>query len=116
MERKIKKMLGLILAGAVILSAAGCSAKKDAGDSLLGDSSGTETSSSPAPVYVNPLTGEEGFEKDMLTIRPVAIMINNIQQSLPQKGIGAADIVYEMPVEGPITRLMACLLYTSRCV
>lgn len=39
--------------------------------------------------------------------RPFAIMINNIEASLPQSGIKYADIVYEAEVEGGITRLMA---------
>ncbi len=38
--------------------------------------------------------------------RPVAIMINNIQDALPQSGIANAEVVYEAPVEGSITRLM----------
>lgn len=38
--------------------------------------------------------------------RPVAIMLSNIQAALPQSGIANADIVYEAPVEGGITRLM----------
>lgn len=39
--------------------------------------------------------------------RPIALMINNIGEAMPQSGIGQADIVYEMIVEGGITRLMA---------
>lgn len=34
-------------------------------------------------------------------------MINNIKKALPQIGIGQADLIYEMEVEGGITRLMA---------
>jgi hypothetical protein len=34
-------------------------------------------------------------------------MINNLQPAIPQSGIGQADIIYEMLVEGGITRLMA---------
>ncbi|MBR6923672.1 MAG: DUF3048 domain-containing protein [Oscillospiraceae bacterium] len=34
-------------------------------------------------------------------------MINNIDQSLPQYGISSADYIYEVVVEGGITRLMA---------
>lgn len=39
-------------------------------------------------------------------VRPVSVMLNNIYDALPQSGIGNADIVYEAPVEGGITRLM----------
>lgn len=38
--------------------------------------------------------------------RPLCIMINNISDAMPQSGIQTADIVYEMEVEGGITRLM----------
>ncbi|MCC8067940.1 MAG: DUF3048 domain-containing protein [Clostridiales bacterium] len=41
--------------------------------------------------------------------RPIAVMINNIQNALPQSGISNAEIVYEAPVEGSITRLMAIM-------
>ncbi len=39
--------------------------------------------------------------------RPMAVMINNIINAMPQAGIARADVVYEAPVEGDITRLMA---------
>ena len=38
--------------------------------------------------------------------RPYAIMLNNIYGAIPQAGIERADVVYEAPVEGAITRLM----------
>ncbi|MDD2997494.1 MAG: DUF3048 domain-containing protein, partial [Candidatus Riflebacteria bacterium] len=40
-------------------------------------------------------------------MRPLAIMIENHNQSRPQSGLDQADLVYEMPVEGGITRFMA---------
>ncbi|MEF9866425.1 MAG: DUF3048 domain-containing protein, partial [Oscillospiraceae bacterium] len=39
--------------------------------------------------------------------RPLAVMIDNVRVALPQRGISAADIVYEMVTESGITRLMA---------
>ena len=39
--------------------------------------------------------------------RPLAVMLNNIEEGCPQSGIADAAIVYEAPVEGRITRLMA---------
>lgn len=38
--------------------------------------------------------------------RPVAVMFNNIKAACPQTGIEKADVVYEAPVEGGITRMM----------
>ena len=39
--------------------------------------------------------------------RPYAVMINNIQDAIPQYSISKADVIYESPVEGSITRMMA---------
>lgn len=39
--------------------------------------------------------------------RPMAVMINNIIDAMPQAGISRADVIYEAPVEGEITRLLA---------
>lgn len=57
--------------------------------------------------HKNPLTGLRGYNENAVGKRPVAIMVNNIKDSLPQYGIELADIIYEIPVEGGITRMMA---------
>ena len=57
------------------------------------------------PEFTNPLTGLAS-ETDLSAKRPASIMINNINVSLPQEGIGAADIMFECLAEGGITRLM----------
>lgn len=51
------------------------------------------------------LTGE-WKDESVAKRRNMAVMINNIQVSLPQYGISQASIIYEAPVEGRITRLM----------
>lgn len=54
---------------------------------------------------ISPLTGL--YVPDAVAqTRPIAVMINNIYDAVPQAGIANADIVYECPVEGGITRLM----------
>lgn len=55
----------------------------------------------------NILTGKNDVSKSAAGKRPVAIMINNISASLPQYGIYDADVMFECPVEGGITRMMA---------
>ncbi|MGN0383316.1 MAG: DUF3048 domain-containing protein [Eubacterium sp.] len=52
------------------------------------------------------LTGE-WVNKKIANRRPYAIMINNINAALPQSGIEKAGVIYECPVEGGLTRLMA---------
>ncbi len=59
----------------------------------------------PVPGGTNPLTGlpmEETYEND----RPVAIMLNNLKTAQPQLGVSQADIIYEIPAEGDITRMV----------
>jgi len=55
----------------------------------------------------NRLTGIDDLSDAAKGKRPVAIMINNIKASLPQYGISNADLMFEIPVEGGITRMMA---------
>ena len=63
------------------------------------------TEAEKKPEFVNPQTGLEA-DRDMSKDRPVAIMINNIDASLPQEGISKADVIYEALAEGGITRLL----------
>lgn len=62
----------------------------------------------PEPQFaVNPLTGTTDLDFAYEKTRPVAIMINNLKQALPQMGVLSADIIYEAIAEGGITRLLA---------
>ena len=63
----------------------------------------------PKVLYKNPLTGL-ACKEELINKRPVAMMINNIKQAIPQLGISNADIMYECIVEGGITRLMCVFL------
>lgn len=60
----------------------------------------------PEPLYTNPLTGE-ATDTDLSAARPVAVMLNNLKKALPQCGVAQADLIYEAPAEGGITRMMA---------
>lgn len=51
------------------------------------------------------LTGEV-VDTEIGGKRPMAIMLNNISDALPQAGLANAAVVYEAPVEGMLTRLM----------
>lgn len=61
----------------------------------------------PEPVYpyTNPLTGE-GCETDVGKNRPIAVMLNNHKKAVPQAGVSQADVIFELPAEGGITRMM----------
>lgn len=113
----LKKLLCIIAAVAVTLPASGCKNKDTASSeaSVQPDTSASsEITAAPAEkptespyIGINPLTGEGGYNTDAYGKRPVAVMVNNLKDSLPQYGIEQADIIYELPVEGGITRLMA---------
>lgn len=66
-----------------------------------------DSSSNESVSIVNPLTGIDGFNSDAVDKKPIALMISNIKQSLPQYGISQADMWFETLAEGGITRIMA---------
>lgn len=59
------------------------------------------------PENQNLLTGLADLSEEAIGKRPVAVMVNNVNKALPQYGIEEADVIFEMHVEGDLTRLMA---------
>ena len=59
------------------------------------------------PVNQNLLTGLGDLSEEAIGKRPVAVMVNNVQKAMPQYGIGQADLIFEIPVEGDVTRFIA---------
>lgn len=111
----MKKLLSVALAAAMLLSLAACGTVPPETSGLPDPT--TDVSPAPTPTatpeptptplpYANPLSGEP-MEEDISANRPFAIMINNIQQALPQCGVSNAEIIYEIPAEGGVTRMMA---------
>jgi len=74
-----------------------------------------EPTPEPEPVYdsFNPLTGLP-MEGTKIRNRPMAVILNNIPESLPMNGVSDADIIYEVLVEGGITRMLALYQDISR--
>ena len=60
----------------------------------------------PEPAFYHPLTGMP-CDEDYSGKRPVAVMLNNLRDALPQQGNSQADIIYEVLAEGGITRMLA---------
>lgn len=82
-------------------------AESDASSSSTDSQSQSQSQSDKVENVVrNPLTGQTGYNENAIGKRPVAIMINNLKGALPQYGIEQADILFEVLVEGGITRLM----------
>ncbi len=124
MKKNFKIMLLALLAAATVFT--GCAKKQpDFKDTVAVDKNVTEnvdqeqeiTPEAPdteivpdievpaEPEFVNSLSGLECTE-EVFNNRPIAVMLNNIKQAMPQIGISKADIVYEVLEEGGITRLM----------
>lgn len=57
------------------------------------------------PMGTNPLTGLP-LELEYVDDRPVAVIFNNLYQAMPQLGVSQADLIYEIPAEGGITRML----------
>ena len=54
----------------------------------------------------NELTGLP-IDEEYVNKRPIRVMINNLEGAQPLLGVSDADLIYECPVEGGITRLLA---------
>lgn len=71
----------------------------------VGDVSVTTTTAGPVSLDRNPLTGEPLAEP--VTRRIVAIKVDNVPAAQPQIGLNQAELIFEVPVEGGITRFTA---------
>lgn len=120
----MKKIIVLVLALLMLLSAAACGpAQSPEPAPAPTPEAAPEPTPTPAPTPtptpeptpeptptpysgpVNPLTGEPVAE-DVSDVRPIAVMLNNIKEAQPQQGNSEADIIYEIIAEGGITRML----------
>lgn len=99
----------LLCAALSALTLAGCASRGESPDaaSRAAMSAEEEQHEEVLALDCDPLTGAAKAEGAVDGQRPVAVMINNLREALPQSGIAAASVVYEMVTEGGITRLMA---------
>ncbi len=72
----------------------------------------TEDTKPKDVLYRHPLTGAPLDAP--WSGQAVAVMINNLKKAMPQKGISQADILYEIEVEGDITRCLAIFTDLSK--
>lgn len=112
------KRTGLLsLSMALLLLLTACGPKEPTPDPTPTPTPAVSVTPTPAPTPtveptpdlsgpLNPLTGLPIESEEAANARPVAIMLNNIKESLPQQGNSEADIIYECLEEGGITRVM----------
>jgi hypothetical protein len=98
----MKKIIAVILSLVIALTFFGCSAKDE---EVTTTTTTTETTTQPQPI-VNPLTGEDGYNKKAVGVRPVSIVVENLKPARPQWGITTPDIIVEGEVEGGISRML----------
>lgn len=79
------------------------SAIPTASGGLEPDANDPKTESCPLNGAMKSKRAREAWEKRI----PLAVMIENHQESRPQSGLSSADVVYEAVAEGGITRFMA---------
>ena len=65
------------------------------------------TTTTLGPQHPSPLSGLDVETPEALQRRPIAVKIDNHPNARPQSGIQEADLVYELLVEGGLTRFIA---------
>lgn len=119
--RKLKLILSLIVL-VLALSACGNNSEEDdefAPSNVFGEENEDEGGTEEEEEEPEEDNSHEGMVRSGISglyidendakYRPLAIMMGNTKSAAPQSGIGEASVVYEIPVEGGITRLMSII-------
>jgi Protein of unknown function (DUF3048) N-terminal domain/Protein of unknown function (DUF3048) C-terminal domain len=75
-----------------------------------GAASSASSASAASPVAtggIDPLTGAPAASAAAATRPALGVKIDNVEGAWPQAGLNQADIVFDIPVEGGLTRLLA---------
>ena len=111
-KTRLMKTLSLISALTLIVTAfTGCGGKEEEPTTTEPT---TVITTEPPVVYRNPLTGEAGYNEELIGNRPVMVVVENHSQARPQWGLTSSDIVFEMVAEGGITRMILMYADASR--
>ena len=111
-KTRLMKTLSLIFALTLVVTAfTGCGGKEEEPTTTEPT---TVITTEPPVVYRNPLTGEAGYNEELIGNRPVMVVVENHPQSRPQWGLTSSDIVFEMVAEGGITRMILMYADASR--
>lgn len=112
-----KKLLSAILVAAMACTMFAACGKKDETTKTTQKEEVVQENGNDTQASTEPEETREGMLKSYFTgqwidenlakQRPIAVMVENTSAALPQYGLNKADIVYEVPVEGGITRCMA---------
>ncbi|ATW27320.1 DUF3048 domain-containing protein [Candidatus Formimonas warabiya] len=73
---------------------------------VVKDDNSTEETGDQDPIYAY-VCPFDGTPLEKMPARPVAVTIDNLFAARPQSGLTKADLVYEIPAEGGVTRFLA---------
>lgn len=108
MRRIATRLVRLVVTLVLVIGMCGCGEKGKSITPEMPQGGMLEIPKKTGPsVRQNLLTGIDDLSAEAVGKRPVAVMINNVKDALPQYGIAKADVIFELPVEGSLTRLMA---------
>ena len=107
--KRVLLVIAALLSLTVLLAA--CKKSGDTISTSTAESTPATVEATPAPTELPPyeanvLTGEPKGADYPEGQRITAVMINNIVAARPQRGLSKADILFEIKVEGGITRFM----------
>ena len=105
-EKIMRKGLLYIAVLGMTVALVACGKKEESPSKIQQSDSTTIDEEEITGEVVSYLTGLP-ISEEVKNSRPLAVMLNNKKEGCPQSGIADAAIVYEAPVEGRITRLMA---------
>lgn len=104
-----KRIASALLVGALSISMIACGSKKD--ESAVEEQANDVEVNVPEELedtgFYSRLTGLPVESEEEVNLRPIAVMTENTKVALPQYGLNQAGVLYECPVEGGITRMMA---------
>ena len=113
----MKKLKVLVLLGVVALSLAACKKEEPANEPETKQEAGKRRKRSRNRTSrfrtgrdsgeSEPFAGIPDLSDAAIGKRPVAVMVNNVMPAMPQYGVEEADRLFEIPVEGDVTRFMA---------
>ena len=104
MKKNIFKLLtGLLLSCTLVGTTVAVQAEENGVEMVSGEAAADGTT-----MVKSYLTGED-VPESIGRRRPIAVMLGNDVNGAPQSGIANAGVIYEAPVEGSITRLMAII-------
>ena len=111
----MKRLFGILLVITIAAALlAGCGGKKEE-ETDVTTTTPPETETTTEEILrpddytgnMDPLTGIENLPDEAVGKKPVAVMINNVVNALPQYGVEQAEIMMEMHAEHDLTRMLA---------